>query len=91
MEPPRRHSIRLPGYDYAHPGAYFVTICTKGGENVFGEIVLDEFVIMPSHVHGIVLIKVGATGRSPLRSVEVVFPARSPLHRSPLRSGARGA
>ena len=25
----RRRSIRLPGYDYAQPGAYFVTICTQ--------------------------------------------------------------
>jgi REP element-mobilizing transposase RayT len=30
------------------------------------EIELDEFVIMPNHVHGIVFIA-GATGRSPLR------------------------
>ena len=106
MKPPRRHSIRLPGYDYAHPGVYFATICASGGESLFGaivegevrlneagrivqeewarsasirrEIVLDEFVIMPNHVHGIVLIKhdpVGATGRR----CRVVFPARSPL------------
>lgn len=35
------------------------------------EIVLDEFVIMPNHVHGVVRIvgaTVGATGRSPLKS-----------------------
>ncbi len=38
------------------------------------EIVLDEFVVMPNHLHGIVLIRekpevaaAGATGRSPLR------------------------
>lgn len=30
------------------------------------EIVLDAFVIMPNHMHGIVRISVGATGRSPL-------------------------
>ena len=24
-----RGSIRLPGYDYTQPGAYFVTICTQ--------------------------------------------------------------
>jgi putative transposase len=33
-----RRSIRLQGYDYAQPGAYFVTICTQGGEPLFGEI-----------------------------------------------------
>jgi putative transposase len=24
----RRHSLRLPGYDYSQPGDYFITICT---------------------------------------------------------------
>jgi putative transposase len=94
----RRRSIRLTGYDYTEPGAYFITICTRGrictfgkilpvGEatvNSFGEIAsegwsrsatvreevdLDAFVVMPNHVHGVVVIKydiagnnVGATG-----------------------------
>ncbi len=84
---PRRHrrrSIRLKGYDYTQPGAYFVTMVTHhrrplfgevvDGEmrlNMFGEIVewtwrdlpnhvanivLDAFVVMPNHVHGIVII-----------------------------------
>ncbi|MGD8624349.1 MAG: hypothetical protein PVJ34_07430 [Anaerolineae bacterium] len=38
---PRRHhrrSIRLKGYDYSRPGAYFVTICTQGGEPFFGQV-----------------------------------------------------
>ena len=79
-----RHTIRLPGYDYAQAGGYFVTIVTQGREcalgtvedgNVilsnpghavaatwnqipqhFSNVVLDEFVIMPNHVHGIILI-----------------------------------
>jgi REP element-mobilizing transposase RayT len=34
-----RRSIRLKGYDYAYPGAYFVTICTHNREHLFGEIV----------------------------------------------------
>ena len=33
-----RRSIRLPGYDYSKPGAYFVTICAKDRECLFGEI-----------------------------------------------------
>jgi REP element-mobilizing transposase RayT len=33
-----RHSIRLPGYDYSQPGAYFVTICTYQRECTFGTI-----------------------------------------------------
>ncbi|MDN3513283.1 MAG: transposase [Candidatus Brocadia sp.] len=88
----RRRSIRLKGYDYTRPGAYFVTICTENrvrlfgnisGEtmqlNAFGRLVqthwddlthhypqvkLDAFVIMPNHVHGIIILteidKVGA-------------------------------
>ncbi len=33
-----RRSIRLKDYDYSQPGAYFVTICMKGKECLFGEI-----------------------------------------------------
>lgn len=79
-----RRSIRLKGYDYSQPGAYFITIVTQDraclfgavmdGEmrlNEWGEIVmrtwrylpnhvpniqLDAFVIMPNHVHGIIII-----------------------------------
>ncbi|MEW6568022.1 MAG: transposase [Chloroflexota bacterium] len=93
-----RRSMRLKDYDYAQSGAYFVTICARQRECLFGEIAegtmrlnnlgriveeewlrsgfirqeieLDEFVIMPNHLHGIVVITsvspVGATGRSPL-------------------------
>ena len=34
----RRRSIRLQEYDYSQPGAYFVTICVRNGECLFGEI-----------------------------------------------------
>ena len=78
------HSIRLKEYDYSQPGAYFITLCTKNRECLFGEIKsskmqsneygqiaeqcwmeipnhypnveLDEFVIMPDHFHGIIII-----------------------------------
>ncbi len=80
-----RRSIRLSGYDYSQPGAYFVTICIRQREcllgdiqegkirlNCYGEVVnfnwfnlqkvyanieLDSFVIMPNHIHGIILLK----------------------------------
>jgi len=79
-----RRSIRLPGYDYTSPGAYFVTICVRGGECLLGEVVdgemrlnewgqvahdfwtqvpvhfpnvsIDAFVIMPNHLHAIIMI-----------------------------------
>jgi putative transposase len=80
-----RRSIRLPGYDYTTPGAYFITICSWQRECLFGEIIdgtmqlspygktvlfnwsilpkryqnvaLDNFVVMPNHVHGIIVLK----------------------------------
>ncbi len=79
-----RRSIRLPGYDYTQPGAYFVTICSYQKQHWFGEVVngemrcnqlgkivdtfwqaiprrfshiqLDDFVVMPNHLHGILII-----------------------------------
>jgi REP element-mobilizing transposase RayT len=35
----RRRSIRLPGFDYARPGSYFVTVCTHRRELLFGEVI----------------------------------------------------
>ena len=36
----RRHrrSIRLRGYDYTQPGAYFVTVCTHQKQPIFGDV-----------------------------------------------------
>ena len=80
----RIKSIRFKDWDYSSNGAYYITICTKNRECLFGKIVhgkiilndigeiikqcwydlsnhygnctLDEFVIMPDHFHGIVII-----------------------------------
>lgn len=79
-----RRSIRMVGYDYTLPGAYFVTIISRKRICLFGEVTsegmdlnpigqkvvqcwyglqknfqnaeLDEFVLMPNHLHGIILI-----------------------------------
>jgi len=37
-----RHSIRLREWDYAQPGAYFVTIVAYGRELLFGQVVDGE-------------------------------------------------
>ena len=37
-----RRSIRLKGYDYSQPGAYFITICTHQNHALFGKIVDGE-------------------------------------------------
>ena len=40
-----RRSIRVKGYDYSQAGAYFITICTKNRESLFGEIIDNEIVL----------------------------------------------
>ena len=83
MEVNRKRN-RLKGYDYTKDGWYFVTICIKNRQFLFGNIDnqkiilnkygehtqkcwkdipshfpnvrLDEFVVMPNHVHGIIII-----------------------------------
>ena len=47
-----RRSIRLKGYDYSRPGAYFVTICLQGREPYLEmpevrTIVEDEWKALP--------------------------------------------
>ena len=37
----QRHSIRLPGYDYAQGGTYYVTLCTNQRAHLFG-LIVDE-------------------------------------------------
>ena len=73
----RRRSIRLPAYDYAQTGAYFVTVVCKDRALLFEDprfyavvkevwlwladqyesVYLDEYVVMPNHLHGIILIR----------------------------------
>jgi REP element-mobilizing transposase RayT len=40
-----RRSIRLKGYDYTQPGAYFVTICVQNHECMFGNVVNGEMML----------------------------------------------
>ncbi len=44
LDPPgsRRRSIRQPGFDYSHPGVYFVTCCAFRREEIFGAVVEAE-------------------------------------------------
>jgi REP element-mobilizing transposase RayT len=42
MEKHHRRSIRLRGYDYTQPGAYFITVCIEGRQCVLGEIAGDK-------------------------------------------------
>jgi putative transposase len=49
FDPDRRHrrSIRLKGYDYTQPGAYFVTICVHNRQCLFGKVVGAEVALNP--------------------------------------------
>ncbi|RMF23817.1 MAG: transposase, partial [Bacteroidetes bacterium] len=40
-----RRSIRLKGYDYTQPGAYFITICTHRRAPLFGRVVDGAMVL----------------------------------------------
>ena len=106
-----RRSIRLKGYDYTTPGAYFVTIVTHHRECLFGEIEngemrlsrageiaarcweaisahfasvgLDLFVVMPNHLHGIIIMGAGRGEASANTMPEM--PTRLTADASPLR------
>ncbi len=114
-----RRSIRLPGYDYAQPGAYFVTLCTQGRENLFGqisegqmqlsyagqvvtdcwnalprhfpEVELDTFVMMPDHIHGILLLTNARTEPHSLGTILHTFKSVSTrrIHRMGGSTGRR--
>ena len=43
--PHHRHSIRLKGYDYSADGIYFITICTKNRQHLFGHVADGEMVL----------------------------------------------
>jgi REP element-mobilizing transposase RayT len=44
QEEHQRRSIRIKGYDYATPGAYFVTIVTQDRRCLFGKVIGGEMV-----------------------------------------------
>ena len=51
----RKNSLRLQGYDYSRPGAYFITLCTKNGEMMFGEVVYAPCAKMKLTAYGTVV------------------------------------
>ena len=85
---PNRKSPRIPGYDYATPNYYFLTICTHnmkclfwtdGKLNRLGRIAYDtvmeiphhfpknhveRIVIMPNHIHMILVVEPGGADTS---------------------------
>ena len=47
VEPTHRRSIRLAGYDYTRPGAYFVTICSYRKQHIFSKVANDSVDLSP--------------------------------------------
>ena len=43
----RRRSVRLPAYDYRQPGAYFITVVTRGRACYFGDVVAGAMRLGP--------------------------------------------
>lgn len=56
MDLPNRKTNRLKKYDYTTPGYYFITICTKGRENILCDVVGDDAHIVPKP-YGIIVEK----------------------------------
>jgi REP element-mobilizing transposase RayT len=99
-----RRTFRIPAFDYAQPGAYFITVCAHRRREIFGKIEntevnlssigqlidkhwrripihhhsisIDEYVIMPNHLHGILIIHI---------------PCRGTIHRAPTRTEGFGS
>ena len=93
---PTRKNLRLPGYEYNTPGAYFVTVCTQNKAPILGKIVgaddhigphtqlseigkvvdrytktipgIAQYVIMPEHVHMILLVSAEEVRQGPMWS-----------------------
>lgn len=113
-DPLRRHrrSVRLRGYDYAAPGAYFVTVCAHSRECALGEIAaggqmrlsglgravetewqalagrfphvrLDAYVIMPNHLHGVLIITDKGDGQRVVNQPRIEAAAAKPTGTRP--------
>ena len=53
-----RTALRLPGYDYARPGMYFVTICLRGRKPLLGQVEGDT--VRPGRLGEIVATEIHA-------------------------------
>jgi len=106
-----RRSLRLPGHDYASPGAYFITVCTRERVCLFGEVHdgqmhlcgpgeivrtvwqnlpnhfpdvdVDALVVMPNHLHAILVLQPAVGAKHP------ELPDASPLPVSTRPHGTR--
>ena len=103
---PKRASPRMGWFDYATPGYYFITICTKEKRCFFGDpqtlndagriaqqmleeipihfqgVRVDKFVVMPNHIHAILILEDSKTNLS-----DVVGQYKSAVTRNLRKAG----
>ena len=116
MDYQKQKQYRLPGYDYSQPGEYFITICTKDRQHLFGgiqqstiqlsdagliakthlielprrfdHVLLDEWVIMPNHIHMILMIDKDCRNLTVRRAINQVptdqIPTKSGIPNNPM-------
>ncbi len=70
-----RRSIRLKGYDYSQPGAYFVTMVTQNRAEIFGQVVDGEMKLsaLGQIVHGEWMRSIGIRAEIQLYEDEFVI------------------
>ncbi|MGN1432717.1 MAG: transposase [Ruminococcus sp.] len=71
----KRNQIRLKNYDYSKNGAYFVTICSKNKEVLFGKIVGDGIPDVPlaeRDDNGNVYVKLSDVGLTVQQTIEYI-------------------
>ena len=115
MNLPKRKPNRLPNYDYSQTGAYFITVCAKEKQMLFGSIVgggvldapqmrlsgygkiveqqlltmaalyknirLEKYVVMPNHIHLLLVVEQGLSGASGTPSRSEVFRSATAAQR----------
>ncbi len=97
MPLPQRKTVRLKGYDYSAPGAYFITICVQGRRCILSKITVGEGLAPPA-VH---LTAKGKLAEEQIQQIPIRFPTATvdkyvimPNHIHlilTLRTGAGGA
>lgn len=90
----RRRRLRLEGFDYVTPGAYFVTVCThrrapllatsahvdcvsRCWHEIPTHVDVDVFAVLPDHMHGLLILGVGAGHARPLHVIIGSFKSAS--------------
>ena len=73
METPKRKPMRLPQYDYAAPGGYFVTVCTEGRRRILSKIVGEGLCALPEAA----LTPIGTEVEKAIRHMETAYESVS--------------